>query len=186
MQKGILFIILLININLVFCQKKTANFSANELKGNVLLLAVGGVEATYERDIDHNSGIGIAAFVLTSKVGISTKFSLTPYYRRYFGNEKAKGAFVEGFGMLNFFRPLDTYTVDFSGNYPIRKPVKSKMYTDFALGLGFGNKWVTSSGFIIEANIGFGKNLINNVEGKTEYIGERYVGRLGISIGKRF
>ena len=53
--------------------------------------------------------------------------------------------------------------------------------TDFALGFGFGGKWVTKKGFIFELSTGIGRNLFNNND--TDY---QIVGRGGINFGFRF
>jgi len=36
-----------------------------------------------------------------------------------------------------------------------------KKIIDFALGIGFGGKWVTNRGFVGELNLGFGRNLFS-------------------------
>jgi hypothetical protein len=59
--------------------------------------------------------------------------------------------------------------------------VNENNVTDFALGLGFGGKWITKQGFLAELNFGVGRNLFNTKESGSEIIGKG-----GITIGYRF
>jgi hypothetical protein len=60
-------------------------------------LSVRSRQVTYERLINEESGLGVSLFCWRRTL---TQFSLTPYYRSYFG-KKQRLAFVEGFGMIN-------------------------------------------------------------------------------------
>jgi hypothetical protein len=46
--------------------------------------------------------------------------------------------------------------------------------------LGLYNKWVSNKGLILQGNFGLGRSFFNSD------FGEKYIGRLGISIGYRF
>ena len=87
-------------------EKETVDFKRNELKGNALMLVAGAVEFTYERLLNEESAVGVSLFVSYDN-NIDTNFSLTPYYRFYFGKKPAAGFFAEGFGMLNNFQFSD-------------------------------------------------------------------------------
>ena len=156
--------------------KEKVDFSKNEIKGNALLLIAGGFEVSYERLLNEESSLGLSVFVPFVD-DFDTKFSLTPYYRFYFGEKPAAGFFVEGFGMFNTFE----YTSDwFSDTSPSEFPERQ---SDFALGFGLGGKWITKRGFLFEVNGGIGRNLFNS---NSEEYGHQIVGRGGVSLGYRF
>ena len=82
-------------------EKEKITFPKNEMKGNALFLVLGAAEITYERLTDENSGLGVSVFYV-NKEGFDTNFSLTPFYRAYFGVNPATGFFLEGFSLINF------------------------------------------------------------------------------------
>ena len=101
-------------------------------------------------------------------------FSITPYYRHFFSKKYAQGFFVEAFGMLHTGEDQRYYSnSDPYDSYPEDK------YTDFAVGISIGAKFVSKRGFIAEIYAGIGRDLLNNSD-------IDIVGRGGISIGKRF
>jgi len=150
------------------------DFPKNEIKGNALFLVAGALEVTYEHLLNEESGVGVSLFVPYENE-INVNFSLTPYYRFYFGKKPAAGFFVEGFGMLNSYDD-SIYTPE--TNYSSYDDVTR---TDFALGFGLGAKWVTQKGFVFEINGGVGRNLFNSSDTDFEI-----VGRGGITLGYRF
>ncbi|MFV8345663.1 DUF3575 domain-containing protein [Flavobacterium sp. ZB4P13] len=158
-------------------EKETTDFKKNELKGNALMLVAGAVEFTYERLLNEESGAGVSLFFSYDE-DVYTKFSLTPYYRFYFGKKPAAGFFAEGFGMLNTYQG-ETYYY----NNGMSTTIKEEQITDFALGFGLGGKWVTKKGFVFELNAGVGRNLFNE---KSNDYDQKIVGRGGITLGYRF
>jgi len=155
--------------------KEQVDLKKNEIKGNALFLVAGALEVTYERLLNEESGIGVSLSVpYTNDMAIN--FSLSPYYRFYFGKKSAAGFFVEGFGMLNSYTQ-EGYSSSLFGGYT--GPTKD--VTDFALGFGLGGKWVTKKGFVFEINGGVGRNLFNSSD--TDY---QIVGRGGATLGYRF
>lgn len=153
----------------------------NELKINAFnLIAFEYIDFAYERILNEESSVGVGLlFALDNEIyGISDlrrEFSITPYYRQFFGNKYAKGFFVEAFGMLHSGKD-DFYVeniFDPFGSYEIRD------YTDFALGISVGGKFVTKRGFIAEIYLGIGRDLFGNTDVEV-------VGRGGISLGYRF
>lgn len=153
-------------------EKETTDFKKNEIKGNALFLVAGALEVTYERILNEESGVGVSLFVPYDN-NIGTKFSLSPYYRFYFGKKPAAGFFAEGFGMLNSY--------DFINNNYYNGNSNTGSRTDFALGFGLGGKWITKKGFLFEINGGIGRNLFNS--SSTDY---QIVGRGGITLGYRY
>lgn len=190
MKKFIGFTLLLISY-LGFAQETetktttevTEELKKNELKVNALMLVVGMPEFTYERLLNEESGVGVSvAFALIDE--IETKFTLSPYYRFYFGKKPAAGFFVEGFGMLNLIDVEDELYYEYDNETDTYTTLEGDKYLDFALGFGIGAKWMTKSGFLFEINSGIGRNLFNN--DKNDYYDHTFVGKGGIILGYRF
>ena len=158
-------------------EKETTDFKRNELKVNALMLVAGAFEFTYERILNEESAVGISLFVPYDNT-IDTNFSLSPYYRFYFGKKPAAGFFAEGFGMLNNY-DYSNY-ISNNGSTPIYDEGSA---TDFALGFGLGGKWITKKGFVFEINSGVGRNLFNSTSKDSEI---QNVGRGRISLSYRF
>ena len=159
-------------------QENTVKQNFNELKINGLFLVIGAFEATYERTLNEESGIGVSVFIpFDNEITEDINYYISPYYRLYFGKGYATGFFIEGFGMLNSVNEYN-YLYDSSFNETVTK----ETITDFALGIGLGGKWVTKSGFIGELNFGVGRNLFNS----SEYSDSEIVAKVGISLGYRF
>ena len=158
-----------------------------ELKLNAFnLIAFAAIDISYERLIDENSSYGVAVFYnfsdyTDSDIAFPKKFSITPYYRWFFSENKyARGFFIEGFGMLNTYQ--DDYSYNYNGNYG-----KIETQTSFALGISVGGKFVITEGFTAEVLAGVGRNLIKgeSKEGYQDFQNE-VIGRFGISLGYRF
>lgn len=156
------------------------NMSNNELKVNMTnLIAFKFVDFTYERILNEESSIGASLLFNIDQDGDLDldeyrKFSFTPFYRHFFSRRYAKGFFVEAFGMLHsgeeeiFFDSIGDF-----GEY------RNEDYTDFAIGISAGGKFVTKRGFIAEVYLGIGRDLLGNSDLEV-------VGRGGISLGYRF
>lgn len=153
----------------------------NELKLNGLFLVLGAIELDYQYLINDESGIGVDVFVAFDDENLSVNYSLTPYYRQYFGKKYASGFFIEGFAMLN---SVDDYLYD-----TINDPAIDSYYSgggyqenivDFALGIGTGVKILSKRGFVAEIDLGIGRNLFKNDRDFT------IIGKGGISLGYRF
>jgi hypothetical protein len=141
------------------------------------------LDAGYERILNEESSIGFGTLVSLDKdvdgLDEYRTFSITPYYRHFFSNKYAQGFFVEAFTMIHsgtdeygydyYDSPTDSYIYNDSGN----------KYTDFAVGISVGAKWVTPRGFVAEIYAGIGRDLLNKSDIEV-------VGRGGVSIGYRF
>jgi hypothetical protein len=136
---------------------------------------LGAVELTYERLINDDSGLGVSLFFINDDE-FESSFSLTPYYRAYFGKKPAAGFFVEGFSMINTGISDISYRSDNNDNPII---IDRDRFTDFALGFGLGSKWVHKRGFTFEVNAGIGRNLLSRDSPEV-------VPRGGITLGYRF
>lgn len=168
-----------------FTKAQDATYPAadrDEVKLNLFNLVVFKyLDGAYERVIDEESSLGISALINLGDdfdtFDYLREFSITPYYRRYFSKGYAKGFFVEGFGMLN--QSTDQFYTDFDENTQQFKENTDK-YTDFAIGVSLGGKFISKRGFVAEIYGGIGRNLFN--ANNTVEI----VGRGGISLGFRF
>lgn len=100
------------------------------------------------------------------------KFSFSPFYRQYFFSKEdygAKGFYGEGF--LKFH----TYEDDNSSFI-------NETYFETAIGVGIGWKWVSNSGFLVDLNLGLGRNL-----GFADDPNERnFTGKFGVNFGWQF
>jgi hypothetical protein len=169
-MKKLLLVLLFIPM-IAFSQENTYKQDVgkkHELKFNALgLVTSEWIDISYEYLIDSESSVGMGVqFGLDDSNTIGDtyrKFSLTPYYRRYFSNKYARGFYVEGFGMYNAVE--DTYL--------------NKDYSNFALGISVGGKFVSKNGFTLDLYAGIGRNLGDSLN-------EEAVGRVGISVGYRF
>jgi hypothetical protein len=121
------------------------------------------------------------------------KNMVMPYYRIYFNNKKGSstGTFIEGncaFYSLNVKDNLD-YWEHFNDNNE-NNYFKEKNI-NIGIGFAFGRKWKTKSNWIVEFNLGFGRNLSYN---KFNYYYRTsnnqdvimFYPRAGLSVGKRF
>lgn len=179
----------------VYCQDEdkysdeTLKLRKNEVRLGTLKL-IGGLmfEASYERILDKYSGLGGRIFLnADEKNNEWRKFEISPYYRFYFSEKKdygAHGFFVEGFtSVYSANKYIYTYNnwEDNGNNYWMQNP-KVESFTDFALGVGAGKKWVNHKGLVIELFISVGRGLtrskINNEA--------RFIGNGDLSIGYRF
>lgn len=183
MKKGLLTIFVLLFIFLGNAQDETSaidNIDKNELKWNATnLIIFSFLDGSYEYLINEESSFGVGVLVnLGNDIDFEEyrTFSLTPYYRQFFSRKYAKGFFVEGFGMFNTSKEtfFESQTID-------RPPVeRTENFTDFALGISIGGKFVTKRGFVAEIYAGIGRNLLNN----NPFL--EVVGRGGVSVGYRF
>ncbi|MGB5363999.1 MAG: DUF3575 domain-containing protein [Aureibaculum sp.] len=174
MKKYILSLAFLCSLTGFAQETEEITLKQNEIKLNGLYLVLGAFEATYERLLNDESAAGVSLFVpFDADINEEVNYYISPYYRFYFGNEYAKGFFLEGFGMLN---STNEYVYDFGSENSDKNSV-----TDFALGIGLGGKWLTKRGLLGEINFGIGRNLFNGSNSDNEFIG-----KLGITVGYRF
>lgn len=177
MKKITLFACLLVS-GLTLAQEKTIEETSefpqdvnkkHEIKINTLtLLAAKWIDVSYESLIDEESSFGVSVTLNTDTKETDLKYSLTPYYRRYFSGKFARGFFVEGFGML--FSAKDRGFFGSGSN---------QFESGFAMGVSVGGKFVSKKGFTTELLLGVGRNLTDSDYNET-------VGRIGISVGYRF
>jgi hypothetical protein len=187
MRKISLLLFVFIIGNSIFAQQNDSAYllKKNELKINMSnLIGFKWLDVGYERILNEESSFGVGTlFSLdNSSDGLDEyrTFSITPYYRHFFSNKYAQGFFVEAFTMLHTAKEDDYYYElpdPNSGNY--YGGSNSSTYTDFAVGISAGGKWVSKRGFVAEIYLGIGRDLLGNSD-------EEVVGRGGVAIGYRF
>ncbi|WP_394748360.1 DUF3575 domain-containing protein [Spongiimicrobium salis] len=153
----------------------------HEIKLNVFnLLAFYSVSADYEYLLNEEGAIGGGFLFHLDRdddfVENTIDFALTGFYRHFFTGKYAQGFFVEGFGMLNSGQ-FETF--DFS-NPSTNSARNTDSYTDIALGIAIGGKFVSPRGFITEVFLGLGRNVFR------DGVSPDIVPRIGISLGYRF
>lgn len=146
----------------------------NEVSLNAFnVLGFGVLDGTYERILTSNSSISVDIFsnFLTLSKGeqqnlddLYTKdFSLTTGYKYFFHEDRtAWGFYSELFGMLS----SGSDHVQISETDPMTGEVttierEQDYYTDLALGVGVGYKYVARQGFMIDLSFGLGRNLFD-------------------------
>ncbi len=151
----------------------------NEIKLNLLNTVLGLAEVNYERIIADNQGFGLAASISVTDKPVYDdyyNFIISPYYRVYFGKQKANGFFVEASAsVVSGDQPQYMFNPN---NYTFTK-LEDKTLTNFGLGVAVGFKFLTRNGIIGELFLGGGRLLGENTL-------NRGYPRLGISLGKRF
>ena len=166
----IIFIALFISAS-VFAQE---DFLRNEIRVNLFpSLVFLFPELTYERVLNHNFSVGVSAGIATVDRPILRDFNIIPFGRFYFGEQPARGFFLEanaalfapGAGLGFSYGPDDDPFSRFDGVY-------------FGAGLGAGGKLVTRNNWVWEAMIGVGR-------GNGEGMAAEYW-RWGVSVGRRF
>ncbi|GMN06799.1 hypothetical protein MTsPCn5_21880 [Croceitalea sp. MTPC5] len=182
MRKNTLLLLAFLCFCFVNAQDDDANDAPDkhELKLNATnLIIFSYLDGAYEYLINEESSFGVNLLYSLSDDEVLDEyrtFSITPYYRQYFSKKYAKGFFIEGFGMLNSGE--DIFIATFDENGAISGDEEN--YTDFALGISVGGKFVTPRGFVVDLYLGIGRNLFNS-----DFAPE-LVGRGGVTLGYRF
>lgn len=167
MKKYILLFTLLIS---------SIGFAQQEIKLDIAdALVIRTLDFSYESYITDESSFGVSAQFNLAKQDIDFRYNenlmITPYYRHYFTTDYQWNFFGEGFFGIN------------SGKYEIPdlggSGVSYDKYTDGALGIAVGTKYISTSGLIIDVYGGLGRNLF----GTNSPI---LVPRLGLNVGWRF
>lgn len=148
-------------------------YSQQEIKLDIAdALIIRSLEFSYETYLSEESSIGISALFNLTKQDINFRYNenmmITPYYRHYFTSNEQWNFFGEGFVGINSGKKE---SVKDSGNYDVK-------YTDGALGVAVGMKYIASGGLVIDLYGGLGRNLF----GSNSPI---IVPRIGLNVGWR-
>jgi hypothetical protein len=152
----------------------TLGFSQQEIKLDIAdALIIKSLEFSYENYLSEESSIGISAMFNLAKQDASFRYNensmITPYYRHYFTTNEQWNFFGEGFVGINSGKKE---SIKDSGVYDIK-------YTDGALGVAVGMKYIAKGGLVIDVFGGLGRNLFSSDS-------PVIVPRLGLNIGWRF
>jgi hypothetical protein len=151
----------------------TFAFSQREIKLDIAdALIIRSLEFSYENYLTENTSFGISALFNLAKQDVGFRYNentmITPYYRHYFTTNEQWNFFGEGFVGINSGKKE---SIEDSGIYDLK-------YTDGALGVAVGTKYIATGGLVIGAYAGVGRNLF----GSNSPI---LVPRIGINIGWR-
>lgn len=138
-------------------------------------LALKTLELSYEHYIGDQSSIGIAALFnferRSSDFRYNEKEMFTPFFRHYFSDNQTWNYFGEVFfGINTGEREVSVLGSD-------KKSYIS--YTDGALGISVGSKYISNGGFVIDIYGGLGRNLFTEKS-------RALVIRVGLNVGYRF
>ncbi len=144
----------------------------NELKINLLYIVLETIELEYERILNHNFSLGLAANYYFASTA-SYNFMALPYFRFYLSEKlRASGFFVEGNTTVLGY---EQFTGGWSDGVYIEE-WDSRL--GFGGGIAAGGKFISKGGFVGEVFAGAGRMFSQDY---TDF----YL-RAGISIGKRF
>lgn len=151
-----------------------SSFSQQEIKLDIAdALVIRSLEFSYENYINENSSFGVSALFNLAKQEVDFRYNenmmITPYYRHYFTTNEQWNFFGEGFLGINSGKKE---SVEDSGVYDVK-------YTDGALGIAVGTKYVAQGGLVIDVYVGAGRNLFGT---ESPVI----VPRAGVNVGWRF
>ncbi len=149
-------------------------FSQKEIKLDIAdALIVKALEFSYENYLSEDASFGISAQFNLAEQDASFRYNenmmITPYYRHYFTTNEQWNFFGEGFLGINSGKKE---SVEDSGIYDVK-------YTDGALGVAVGTKYIANGGLVIDFYGGLGRNLFGSDS-------PVLVPRIGLNIGWRF
>ena len=165
MKKLVLIFSLLINL---------IGFSQQEVKIDIAdALVIRSLEFSYESYFNPKSSVGISLLFNLEDQDVNFRYNenimITPYFRNYFTSDTQWNLFGEAFLSINSGE-IATGEAD---NAVLQK------YTDTALGIAVGSKYIAESGLVVDVYVGAGRNLFGS-------IGPVVVPRAGLNIGWRF
>lgn len=147
-----------------------------EIKVDILdALALKTLEFSYEYYTSERSSVGASVLYnfekRSSDFRYNEKFMFTPYFRHYFTNNSNWNYFGEIFLGIN----KGEKEIDLIGS----NVKKYEDYTDGALGVALGSKYISSGGLIVDLYGGLGRNMFSSDS-------RSIVPRVGINVGYRF
>lgn len=181
--------LLLLSFTLCFHAQDVANTNPkHEVKTDMLnLIVFKAPQFSYEYLLNDESSVGLSVMFNLEKPEDGSfidgpyyyeKFTFTPYYRRFFSKNYARGFFFEVFSMYNVQGDFDGTWDNGFQNITYSDETSSNL----AFGVSLGGKLVSKGGFVVEFYGGVGRNIIIG----NKDIGLEFLPRLGISLGYRF
>lgn len=163
------------------------DINQNELSiGALNLVVFGALDIAYERIVAPHGSWAVEAFILAlnrdsedAADAYEKDFSLTGKYKYFFGDNVARGFYVNGLAMISTgnYRDNDDYYYDNNDQFVYVD--EEKRYTDLALGFGLGGKWISRQGFFLDLNTGIGRNLLTSDS-------PTIIGQFNFNLGFRF
>lgn len=149
-------------------------YSQQEIKLDIAdALVIKSLEFSYENYLSKENSFGISALFNVEKQNKDFRYNenlmITPYFRHYFSTDEVWNVFGEAFIGVNSGKKE---SIKDSGIYDVN-------YTDGALGIAIGTKYISSSGLIIDVHVGAGRNLFLSNS-------PTIVPRVGVNVGWRF
>ncbi len=150
----------------------------NEMRVNLLTSVMGYPEITYERFLESNFSLGLAAMAsLESPERQNLRAAVIPFARLYFSHNVAAGFYIEastGVVHHKYYEYNNYYPTEDQYNY--NGTMMSS--TDVGIGVAIGYKFLAKNNWVGDVFGGAGRIFSNeNVDAYP---------RIGISIGKRF
>lgn len=171
-MKKTTFILLLLTSTITFAQQ--------EVKLDILdALALKTIEASYEHYLNEDSSVGVSLLFNFEKRNSDFRYNedqmITPYFRHYFTSQRTWNTYGEVFFGYNKGKKKTETTLIGSN----QKETNYKDYSDGALGIAAGAKYISKSGFLVDIYGGLGRNLFNKTS-------PTIVPRVGVNVGYRF
>ena len=145
----------------------------SEVHLNVLnLLVFGALDVGYERLITDHASAGVEIFskVFNKNEGedidlsnvYAKDFSITGKFKYFLQEENsAWGYYAEAFGMFSNGNNEKEVEIRDATTGELKTIKADLEYTDIALGVGAGGKFVAKQGFLIDVSFGIGRNLFD-------------------------
>lgn len=179
MKKIAIAVVLFFLISGTYAQESTyqeeqfpRDIAKNELSANVFnILIFGALDLSYEHILTDHSSLSLDVFTKLHNKNEGEEIDLSEVYAKdfsftskfkFFFREKntAWGFYTEAFGMLS--DGVNTKQVEkqhTDGNTYFED--EEVEYTDLALGVGIGHKYVAKQGFVIDLSFGIGRNFFH-------------------------
>ncbi|MBE7629363.1 DUF3575 domain-containing protein [Tenacibaculum piscium] len=147
-----------------------------EVKADFLnAVALKTVSVSYEYYTTERSSIGVSTLLNFEKKSKDFRYNeewmITPFFRHYFTDNSNWNYFGEVFMGINGGENEKDLVGSDKKEY--------EKYTDGALGLAFGTKYVSSGGFVVDIYAGLGRNMFTSES-------PEIVPRVGLNLGYRF
>ena len=153
----------------------TISLAQQEVKLNIAnALVLKTIDISYEYYLSKDTSIGISGLYNFEQKSADFRYNeesmVTPYLRHYFTSDRVWNLFGEGFfGIGTGYKKIEIAD----------EPDIYQKYSDSALGISFGAKYISESGFLVDVYGGIGRNLFN---ANSPILAPR----LGVNVGWKF
>tara|TARA_B110000090_G_scaffold127787_1_gene141255 strand:- start:5776 stop:6276 length:501 start_codon:yes stop_codon:yes gene_type:complete len=151
------------------------SFAQQEVKLNIAnALVLKTIDISYEYYLSKDTSVGISGLYNFEQKSADFRYNeetmVTPYLRHYFTSDRVWNLFGEGFfGIGSGYKKIEI-----AGESDIYEK-----YSDSALGISFGAKYISESGFLVDIYGGIGRNLFSANS-------PILMPRLGVNVGWKF